>query len=83
MENQETIQEQLSTFNDDITKVIPTYESILNNDEKKESGCKTCKNKDFASKSSVKIFTLGGAVLFFTFYGVVSCFKDILSFFTR
>lgn len=73
MENQETIQEH----------VIPTYEDITKVVDKNDPGCKTCKNKDFASKSSIKIFTLGGAVLFFTFYGIVSCFKDILSFFTR
>jgi hypothetical protein len=83
MENQETIQEQLNPIYEDITKVLPTYESIVQGENKKDPGCKTCKNKDFATKSSIKIFTLGGAVLFFTFYGLVSCFKDILSFFTR
>lgn len=73
MENQETIQEN----------VIPTYNDLVGNSGKNKSECKTCKNKDLASKSNVQIFTIGGLIIFFTVYGVTSFVKDIISFFTR
>jgi len=74
MENQETFQPELENFYTQVTEVQPE-----NTDPDKP--CTTCKKG--LSKSNAKILIIGVATLFFTFYGVQACIKDILSFFTR